>query len=189
MKSTNNINKKYLFEYLVYLLEQWRQEEHCDFTEKFTKLKLQKILFLVASYNADKDNHPLLDVFNNFYALPYGPVEIDIYESMNSSEFRFIKFISNNCTINFEELAKWVKSSHNDKSIEKAMTAMENSLEDIKKMKMDKDYIVMPTFDLVDITHKWTSWQVAMRVAEIFGKKRERMTTDDICNSRIKAYE
>ena len=184
MKPTNNINKKYLFEYLVYLLEQWRQEEHCDFTEKFTKLKLQKILFLVASYNADKDNHPLLDVFNNFYALPYGPVEIDIYDYMNNSDFDYISFQRNDCILNTN-----IKELENakDESTKEAMTAMKESLDKIKNMGVD--YIVMPTFDLVNITHKWTTWKIAMRVAEMLGQKRERMTTEDICNSAVKAYK
>ena len=50
------------------------------------------------------------------------------------------------------------------------------------------DYITKDAFALVDITHKWTSWQVAMQVAEMLGNKREQMSTEDIINSTYKAY-
>jgi hypothetical protein len=54
---------------------------------------------------------------------------------------------------------------------------------------MGADYITKDPFVLVDITHKWTSWQVAMQVAEMLGNKREFMSTDDIINSTVQAYK
>ena len=54
---------------------------------------------------------------------------------------------------------------------------------------MGADYITKDPFELVDITHKWTSWQVAMQVAEMLGNKRELMSTEDIINSTVKAYK
>lgn len=172
-------NKKLLFEYLVYLLEQWKQEKHPHSKEAFTKLKLQKILFLVASVNAKEDNHLLLDVFNNFYALPYGPVEIDIYEAMCNNNFKAIKFEGNYC-----------KHSLNDDNFtvldEKLKEAMSEAVLAIRGK--GADYINTNAFELVEITHKWTSWQIAMQMAEMFGSKRESMSTEDIINSTVKAY-
>ena len=173
-------NKNLLFEYLVYLLEQWRQQIASSYTVCFTKLKLQKILFLVASVNATEDNHPLLDVFDRFYALPYGPVEIDIYHAMNNNEFSSIYFSGNNCFYRF----KTDSFSSLEPSIKDTMDA---SLKAIKEK--DVDYITMPPFELVNITHKWTSWQVAMQVAEILGNKKEYMSAKDICNSSNKAFK
>lgn len=173
-------NKKHLFEYLVYQLEQWRKDKHPEKADAFTKLKLQKILFLVASVNAKKDDHPLLDVFNNFYALPYGPVEIDIYEAMNDKSFRNINFEGNECKQNFEENVF--------EDLDTRLTeAIKNSIQAIREK--GADYIIMSPFELVDITHKWTSWQVAMQVAEMCNSKRERMSTDDIISSTVKAYK
>lgn len=172
-------NKKLLFEYLVYLLEQWKEEMHPHSKEAFTKLKLQKILFLVASVNAVEDNHPLLDVFDNFYALPYGPVEIDIYEAMCNNDFKTIKFEGNYC-----------KHSLNDDNFtaldEKRKKAMSEAVQAIKGK--GADYINTDAFELVEITHKWTSWQIAIQMAEMFGSKRESMSTEDIINSTVKAY-
>lgn len=172
-------NKKLLFEYLVYLLEQWKQEKHPHSKEAFTKLKLQKILFLVASVNAVEDNHPLLDVFDNFYALPYGPVEIDIYDAMCNNDFKAIKFEGNDCKQDLKE-EDFVDL---DESLKKAMRDAVQAIKD-----QGADYIISDPFELVDITHKWTSWQIAMTVAEMLGNKRERMSTHDICNSKVKAY-
>ena len=173
-------NKKLLFEYLVYLLEQWKQEKHPLSKETFSKLKLQKILFLVSSIKATSESHPLLDVFNKFYALPYGPVEIEIYEAMNNGSFRNISFCGNDCKHSLNE------QIFADLGVSKKR-AMHEAMQAIKEL--GADYIIAPPFDLVDITHKWTSWQVAIQIAEMFGNKSEPMSTEDIINSTVKAYK
>ena len=38
------------------------------------------------------------------------------------------------------------------------------------------------SFDLVEITHKWESWRVAISIAKIFGKGSELMSTESIKN-------
>ena len=129
--------------------------------------------------NSEKDYHPLLDVFDRFYALPYGPVELDIYEAMNSNTFPHIQFDGNDCRLelsidSFEGLEKSI------------MLEMRKAFSKIKNM--GANYITISVFDLVGITHKWTSWQVAYQVAELFGNKREAMSTKDICNSTVKAF-
>lgn len=173
-------NKKLLFEYLVYLLEQWKQEKHPLSKDTFSKLKLQKILFLVASVKATKENHPLLDVFNKFYALPYGPVEIEIYEAMNNGSFKNLSFNGNDCKYNLKEQDFTDLDTNHKKAMFEAILAIKE---------LGVDYIIAPPFDLVDITHKWTSWQIAIQFAEMFGNKREPMSTEDIINSTVKAYK
>ena len=44
--------KRNLFEYLVFLLDKWYREENTETPIEFTKLRLQKILFLAAATNA-----------------------------------------------------------------------------------------------------------------------------------------
>lgn len=172
-------NKKLLFEYLVYLLEQWKLEKYPQYKEAFTKLKLQKILFLVASVNAEEENHPLLDVFDNFYALPYGPVEIDIYNAMCNNDFKTITFEGNDCKQDLEE----EDFTELDENLKRAMRDSVQAIKD-----KGSNYIVLDAFELVEITHKWTSWQIAMQMAELFASKRESMSTEDIINSTVKAY-
>lgn len=173
-------NKKLLFEYLVYQLDKWKQENHSRSQIVFTKLKLQKILFLAASIKSKDDTYPLLSIFNKFYALPYGPVEMDIYEAMNKNSFTNVNFNGNECKLHFTKKS-FVDLAPPQKD------AITEALQVIKDM--GADYISMPPFELVDITHKWTAWQVAMQVAEMCNSKREPMSTEDIINSTVKAYK
>lgn len=172
--------KRNLFEYLVFLLDKWYREGNTETPIEFTKLRLQKILFLAAATNAVEEEHPLLDVFDRFYALPYGPVELDIYDSMNNNQFQHITFVEKVCDCqnlqetDFEELDETLKA------------CMRKAVDELKTFKLD--YLRMPIAELVDITHKWTSWQISMAVADLFGTRREVMSTEDICNSKIKAF-
>ena len=176
--------KRKLFEYLVYLLEEWRKEKYPNYKEKFTKLKLQKILFLVSSYKATINHHPLLDVFNNFYACTYGPVEMDIYDSMCKSNFECIIFENHECVIknNIED----IKKNTDDELIE-LMKCLKDTINEIKESEVD--YITVGGFNLVDIVQKWTCWIVSMRVAEILNKQIEQITTKEICESKCKPWK
>ena len=94
------MNKNLLFEYLVFRLDEWKKkiEKRNEKVPTFTKLRLQKILFLVCAWNVENTNRKLLNIFDQFYALPYGPVEIDIYDAMKSNQtFQHISFNCNEC--------------------------------------------------------------------------------------------
>ncbi len=173
-----------LFEYLVYRLVEKGGEFAPDKELDLSKLRLQKILFFVASFNATKGDHPLLDIFNEFYALPYGPVESDLYNAMNNPKaFKHISFNGNQCqyndlmTITPERI---IKSPEDRALVDNAIKSLSPYLE---------KYLTAPVFDIVEITHKWSVWQVAMRYAEIMDRHSEKMSINDICSSTIKAYE
>ena len=183
MIDTGNHNKqikKDLFEYLVFLLVKWAKELRPTKDVFLSKLRLQKILFFAATINSRKDDHPLLDVFDRFYALPYGPVEVDIYDAMNANGFSIITFDGNYCSYN-----NLMERAFNDIP-EELRLALENAIISLKSISFD--YLYSSVFDLVDITHKWTVWEVSMRFAEIMGRHREMMSTESICNSKVKAY-
>lgn len=172
--------KKKLFEYLVFLLDQWYKEGDVKLPMEFTKLRLQKILFLAAATNTIADNCPLLNIFDRFYALPYGPVELDIYDAMNNNVFGNITFFEKRC-----DYSKLDEAYFDDLDV--ALKAdMCKAIDDLKSYKCD--YLRISISDLVNITHKWTSWQVSMNLANILGARREAMSTEDICNSKIKAF-
>lgn len=177
MTNTSQTIKNNLFEYLVFLLEKWKNESLT--TGSFTKLRLQKILFFAVAINATEDNHPLLDVFNRFYAMPYGPVELDIYESMKKNEFDYIKFNGIECQPNFQNFDISSFNSEYKQDIDKAVQSLK---------KVGFNYLSAPVYNLVEITHKWSAWRIAMDISKISGSLQERMTTEDICNSVIKAF-
>ena len=183
MIDTGNHNKqikKDLFEYLVFLLVKWAKELRPTKDVYLSKLRLQKILFFAATVNSRKDNHPLLDVFDRFYALPYGPVEVDIYDAMNVNDFSTISFDGNYCSYN-----NLMEKDFNNIP-EELRHALENAIVSLKGIGFD--YLYSSVFDLVDITHKWTAWEVSMRFAEIMGRHREEMSIDSICDCKVKAF-
>lgn len=170
------------FEYIVYQLNKKRTELKISDDSIFTKLRLQKLLFLISTINATHEYNGLLGYFKKFYALPYGPVESDIYNAMNLQQFKNIKFIGNKCV--FDNL--------NDKCFETLDKSYKDlvkiSIGDLAKKRPIKDYLTMPVFDLVNITHQWTVWKVAMAIAKMLDSGSEPMSLNDILDSSIKAY-
>lgn len=177
------MNKNLIFEYLVFRLDQWKNdiEKNGVKVPIFTKLRLQKILFLVCAWNVENTDRKLLKVFNNFFALPYGPVEMDIYEAMkNDHAFLHIHFHGNECVYDKLEASMFSSILHDYSNwIDDAIDYF------IKKHRI---YLTMPIFDLVDITHRWSAWRITMDIATFLGKKNERMSFESICNSSIKAF-
>lgn len=177
------MDKNLLFEYLVFRLVEWGKniEKKNEKVPTFTKLRLQKILFLVCAWNVDNTNRKLLDVFNQFYALPYGPVEIDIYDAMKSNQsFQHISFNGNECI--YSKLVSSMFTSISSVYRKWIDEAVDNFIRN------DRKYLTMPVFDLVDITHRWTAWKITMEIASFLGNKKESMTVESICKSPIKAY-
>lgn len=174
------MTKNDLFEYVVYKLDQWYKETHEGLTLQITKLRLQKILFLLCAVNATKDQKRLLLVFNRFAALPLGPVELDIYEAMKDNQFSHIHFDGDDCRVGALECVSFKTiDAENRQMVDEAVVALKAK---------GRNYLTMPIFDLVDLTHQWSVWQTAKLVADIFGHKSETMSADDICGSIVKAY-
>lgn len=74
------------FEYFVYnLIKQTKSLDELK-SSNFSILKVQLLLFFLVSANTE-----LLDIFDNFHALPYGNIEADIYKYIrhNKGEFSF----------------------------------------------------------------------------------------------------
>lgn len=176
------MDKNLIFEYLVFRLNEWKLklENKNVKVPAFTKLRLQKILFLVCSWQVTNTNMKLLSVFDNFYALPYGPVEMDIYEAMKNDSFQHICFEGNICIC------------------DSLMSTMFAGVSDEHKLYVDETikhfmdshfkYLSMPVFDLVELTHRWSAWKITMDIATFFGKKIEKMSVKSICCSSIKAF-
>lgn len=174
-------DKYLLFEYLVFRLNGWRSQLDNVNIVSFSKLRLQKILFLVCAYEATNDDRKLLNVFDNFFALPYGPVELDIYEAMNEKHsFKHMYFEGNNCVCNDMTDSLFEEIPNDERSwVDEAINAFRNE---------NKKYLTMPVFDLVEITHKWTVWQVSMDIAKFLGSKKGIMHSEDICDSPVKFF-
>ena len=75
------------FDYMLSLFEKWHNEvaKKGEKFESLSKLSVLKLLFLVSVPKNDTDDEDLLQIFNKFCALPYGPVESEIYTAINSN--------------------------------------------------------------------------------------------------------
>lgn len=176
------MDKNLIFEYLVFRLNEWKLKLENENVKvpAFTKLRLQKILFLVCSWQVTNTNMKLLSVFDNFYALPYGPVEMDIYEAMKNDSFQHICFEGNICICDslMSTMFAGVSNEHKLYVDETIKHFMDNHFK----------YLAMPVFDLVELTHRWSVWQIAMQYAKLLGHNKARITASDIIESK-KSYD
>lgn len=167
------------FEYIVTQLKLWYVEvSGNDSMESFTRLKLQKLLFLLSSVTASIEDKKVLQIFDNFYAMPYGPVESDIYNEMVNDNFSTLSF-SNRYVIFKRKFDPEILADEDKRMIDEAI----NSLKNKNRLLVQYEATI-----LVDITHKWLSWRYAMEMATILGKGSERMDIESICKDR-KVYE
>ena len=181
-QEVNIEEKKITFEYIIYKLNELKDEFQIQDDSIFTKLRLQKLLFLISTVNATSSDKGLLNIFNNFYALPYGPVEKDIYEFVENGDLENITFSGNKCDISkLNDSIFWCLS-------DKIKYLVTSSVDKLKEKGVIKGYLEMPVFDLVNITQQWTVWTVCYSVAEMLNNGSEPMRTLDILDSYIKAY-
>lgn len=134
----------------------------------FNKLKLLKLLFLVASIK-DSSNNDLLEIFNRFYAMPYGPVESDIYENINNIPNFYV--LNNRIEVKPDYNFTY---NINDSIFSRINTAIE--LLDQRNSHL----IDMSAFDLVELTHKADSWKIVYSNALRLNKNSQLMPIDII---------
>lgn len=141
-------------------------------------LKSLKLLFFItAAKSSNQDNESVVDtVFNNFSALPYGHVETDVYEQ--------IKKLGGNLEYFSIDSSKVVFKGNNDFQIKI------NQLNQSYIAKIDESILYLQknhpslfssqAFDLVELSHKWYSWQKNYKEAISKGFKSQKIPKEDI---------
>ena len=162
--------KKQAFEYLVTKLIEWKDDlASQQSSNSFTKIKVLKLLFFVSAVK-DENKKDLLDIFDNFYAMPYGPVESDIYNFINKDELD---------NYSFSDVYMELKSPRiNDNLDSTTKSRIDNAIDTLKKN--NRNIITLRAFELVDISHKWNVWKNSMKVAELLGKSSQLMPIEEI---------
>ncbi|MGL5705095.1 MAG: type II toxin-antitoxin system antitoxin SocA domain-containing protein [Tannerellaceae bacterium] len=140
-----------------------------------SKLKLLKLLFFAVVIDAHKTKgSKLLDtVFNNFYAMPYGPVESDVYNHL--------------CELNNYTFTNQSMSFSGDIDVFYYDDLCPNLLMQIDQsirlmIEENNNILDMSAFDLVELSHKAVSWQIVFSEA-----KRKRIYSLCIPNEIIKS--
>lgn len=186
MEQTTKIR---MFEYAIFKLVEWFKEiePQKSVTLHFSRLVSLKLLFFISAIKRSPDicnqantqetneSSDLLDIYENFYAMQYGPVEIDIYTAIVTRQTQ--NYIFGNHSL---------KGAPNINVFNCLTQNLKNRIdESITRLRELNPNIVSYTpFQLVELSHKWDAWQNAMAAAELFGRGRERMSVESIRKSR-----
>ncbi|QSB27685.1 hypothetical protein [Flavobacterium sp. CLA17] len=158
------MDKNQAFEYYVVKLLEWYYEiAGNNGNNDLSTLKVLKLLFFGSAISAEETGiDTLLDgPFNTFYAMPYGHVESEIYDSIRRKEFH-------NLTINNS-------SSNIDLTLIFPEGEIKNQINvAIQKLKeANSKLILMTPFELVELSHRWYSWQFYFNKAQRNGSYSE----------------
>lgn len=146
------------FEYFVFKLTEWYKEAYeCGNLEgnDLSKLKIFKLHFFTTAITASPTENGLLGVFDEFYALPFGPVESDVYSNLDDLEyFR----ITNSTLVLKQELnVDDICSTEFKEQIDTAVTKIQSAYFNLIKAS---------AFDLVELSHKWSCWSIVFDFAK-----------------------
>lgn len=169
-------NKILLFEYAIHKLMEWHKEavSMSDIESHFTRLASLKLLFLLsATKDLQNEGRDLLGVFDNYCAMQYGPVEVDVYAAIVYKKTNFFDFgnyaIIIKATPDFSALSTQLKEQ-----VDRGITILKS---------LNPRLISLRASQLVNITHKWAAWRMAIGAAELLGRGSEKMSVESIRNS------
>lgn len=166
-------DKKVAFEYLLLKLTNWYKEVSPSEQNDLSVLKVLKLLFFVSAVKTSKNSEDtLLDkVFNTFFAMPYGHVESEVYSIIKNQNLHNIS-INNYCSsiLNDEIINNTV--SNDIKNL------IDKSINELKSI--DKNFILLSSFDLVDLSHSWYSWQKYYNLAQSEGMSSKSIPVEEI---------
>lgn len=156
--SPDDMNTKVLaFEFLLCRLLSWKAElMRVPINQvRLSKTQALKLLFLASSIRL-KDGDDLLDVFDKFYAMQFGPVESDVYNAITDRSLSFVSFDG--------ESQLYV----DDRSAEIRNQQLQSRIvESVEQLRIANPKLVLEqATSLVCITHKWRCWKQAYLTAQ-----------------------
>lgn len=168
------------FDYMLQQFDQWRTDyfkSHNIPVKPLSRLIVLKLLFLTAAPKTNKGKD-LLDIFDNFYALPYGPVESDIYNAIQENLLP---------SYHIKERTVEKKTLQPYKQKDPLIIKITNAIQELKKV--NPNIIGLNSFELVEITHKWDSWNRSIKFAEFMGRSSAKMLTESIRSDSNKCFK
>lgn len=163
--------------FFEYFIDSLSQRNNNSF-KGFTTLKLIKLLFLTVGVSSTEKDRGLTTVFNNFVAMPYGPVESDIYDTIRTDRLSKYNITSSQCAIK--------NNNANTTLDEDSKQIIDNAIKLL--FERNPEILSCQPFELVDITHKWSCWKICYDVALANGKHSISIPSRMIQNS-IKYYQ
>lgn len=167
-----------IFEYIIYKLLEWYKLNNPDkLNNNFTILKVIKLHFFVVAGKLKHDSdYKLLDIFNNWYALPLGPIEYDVNDYFINGKLNYYN-INNHETklkdnINIDDLINSI-----DTTIKKDIG---ESISYIKEKSKYNELVDLPQFDLIDLSKTWYCWKKPFSIAKSDGRLSEKIDSNII---------
>lgn len=170
-----------IFENIVFELRNWYINKKGvsidlfnDFND-FTILKIIKLHFFVVAINSENQSDLLHK--NTFYAMPYGPVETNVYDFYKANNGNFHeRFTISNEKIIFTQRAI---------SPEINPTLKEQILNSIEKLEeLEPNLILAGAGSLVELTHTWNSWKKYYSLAKSKESYSELMPNEEIIRDK-----
>ena len=170
------------FEYIVFQLIDWYKEaygmeKNREFNQKndLSILKVIKLSFFVVA----KEHKSLLPIFNNYYAMPLGHVESDIYDHIRLNKGSFTAFtISPSGTVIKDE---YLDSLSEDIFLDVDPDLRQSINTSIRGLKNSNPKLITYTgYQLVELSHQWYSWKRTIALAKSMGSKSRQIPSETI---------
>ena len=153
-------NKLIAFEYIIYRLVTWikKLKNYSDDQafQEFNKLKLFKLHFFVSAIDANESGQDLLNTFDDFYALPYGPVESYVYNHLDELN---IYSVTSGPISQIRNIGDYFDTM--DPDIKNYINIATDHLHE-----KNEEIVAYPAFDLVELSHQWPVWRLLYNRAQ-----------------------
>jgi uncharacterized phage-associated protein len=159
------MDKNQAFEYYVIKLLEWYNDiASNNGNNDLSTLKVLKLLFFGSAISAEELlEDTLLDrPFNAFYAMPYGHVESEIYDSIRRKEFPNLTI--NNSSSSIDLTLQFPEGGDIKNKIDTSIQKLREA---------NPKLILMSPFQLVELSHRWYSWQFYFSKAKQNGSYSE----------------
>ena len=142
-----DIDKGDVFSYVQLELLKWYSDKNEIANNDLSKMKSIKLLFFVC---ACSDDMCLFDIFDEFHAWKNGPVEETVYGLINGNKLNYIKIDTSHTE---------VLNSQTPNIPQNSKKIVDSSI--VKLKERNYDMVSMRVFDIVEISKRWISWQIA----------------------------
>lgn len=159
------------FEFILFILIQLYEKNRRN--NDLSILKTMKILFFISTAKVE-NKEDLLNIFDTYYALPYGPVEMDIYEAVKNNRLYFFHVGDTTLSKNRTSISSKDFNLLDDELKESIIKSIELLI------KENPSLLYLKAFDLVEISHKWFSWNYYFNLAKSKNQLKMRIPIDII---------
>ncbi|TCV05656.1 hypothetical protein EDC17_107110 [Sphingobacterium alimentarium] len=153
------MNKNLIFEYFIFKSLLNLTRDSSEFKNDLSILKSIKLLFFFSTIS-DSTHSPLIDEFETVKALPLGHVITDIYASIKSDNLTFFSFNKNGVSLKSSS----INETDFDINIRQAVDPRFDLL-----LKNNPYILKMTAYELVELSHKWYSWNYYFNIARSNG--------------------